>query len=145
MKKTNACVFGLMALAASFAHAETYDATTGYVTLLRNDTDDKEKRSLGLAANWSDELPPHEGTNYYIRAGLVAQGPDSNFTFPASLVAAGDVRCRGNFTGTFTDLKILAGGGIRFTDKGSVVAGKITFLSDGAENPSLMKFGNKDL
>ena len=141
MKKTNACVFGLMALAASFAHAETYDATTGYVTLKYDDTE--AVRSLNSAGNWSDGQAPHAETNYYVRANWTAQGPDSgDFKFPATIVAAGDVRCRAGYTatGTFDDLKILAGGGMKFTHL-CKVAGKITFLSEDAENPSLVKYG----
>lgn len=141
MKKTNACVFGLMALAASFAHAEIYDATTGYVTLKSDDTD--AVRSLNGAGNWSDGKAPHSGTNYYVKAKWTAQGPGSgDFSFPATIVAAGDVRCRAGYaaTGTFADLKILAGGGIKFTDL-CKVAGNITFLSEDADNPSLIKYG----
>ena len=141
MKKTNACVFGLMALATSFAHAETYDATTGYVTM--NNNDSEKVRSLDSAGNWSDGQAPHVGTNYYVRANWTAWGPDSKgFIFPATIVAAGDVRCLAGYsaTGKFDDLKILAGGGIKFTHL-CKVAGKITFLSEDAENPSRLKFG----
>ena len=133
------CLSAGVALCAARA-ADVYDATTGYVTLLGDDTD--SVRSLAAAGNWSDLREPHADTNYYVKSGWTAQGPSASFSFPATLVAAGDVRCRGgnSTTGTFADLKILAGGGIKFTDL-EKVAGKITFLSEDAENPSLLKYG----
>ena len=141
MKKISTYALGLMAFTVSFAYAEIYDATTGYVTLKSDDTE--TVRSLNSAGNWSDEEKPHSGTNYYVKAGWTAQGSDSgDFRFPATIVVAGDVRCRAGYTatGTFDDLKILADGGIKFTHL-CKVAGKITFLSENAENPSLLKYG----
>ena len=111
------CLSAGVALCAARA-ADVYDATTGYVTMRQNDTD--SVRSLAAAGNWSDGRPPHNDppTNYYVKAGFVAQGPAASFDFPSPLVVAGDVRCRGGYstTGTFSDLRLLADGGIRFTD-----------------------------
>ena len=142
MKNKGMRILGISVVAACAASAEVYDATTGYVTMRQSDTD--SVRSLAAAGNWSDGRPPHNDppTNYYVKAGFVAQGPAASFDFPSPLVVAGDVRCRGGYstTGTFSDLRLLADGGIRFTDM-EKIAGKMTFLSEDAEHPSLLKYG----
>lgn len=135
-------LLGALAVAiAQLVRADQYDETTGYVTMLRNDSEDV--RSLAAIGNWSDGLAPHDNppTNYYVRAGWTAQGPADNMMFPSLLMVAGDVRCRGGNgkTGTFKDLRILADGGIKFSDDGKV-AGKITFLSEDAEHPSCIRY-----
>lgn len=142
---------GILCLAAfvlGALHAEdVYDVTTGFVTLLKSDTASPAKTSLSTAGNWSDGQPPHNDppTNYYVAAGLSLRGPADNVMFPSPLFVAGDVQCGGasSKTATFTDLRILPGGSIRYDAIGKL-AGRITFLSEDAENPSFIRYLRND-
>ena len=61
------------------AYAENYDslytADTGYVTMTRNDSDTDS--GFAGAGKWSDELPPHPDTNYYVGVERVFSTPNS--------------------------------------------------------------------
>ena len=134
------CMVAAMSPGAAQADV-IYDATTGFVTLLRNDT--SSTPSLAAAGNWSDGLPPHADppTNYYVAAGLTLMGPAENVTFPSPLYVAGIVLCRGDASNvdTFSDLRILPGGALRY-DNVPTIAGRITFISEDSENPSEIRY-----
>ena len=146
MKNTILCI-AVAVVALCVAYADTYDETTGFVTLLQSDTVKPTQTSLSTAGNWSDGLDPHDDppTNYYVAAGLSLRGPADNVTFPSPLFVAGDVRCCGAWskTGSFSDLRILPGGAISYNEIGKW-GGKITFLSEDAENPSFIKYARSD-
>ena len=155
MKKDKRAVFAgarirssvlcLMAVVSYSLHADVYDATTGFVTLKANDNN--STRSLSSAGNWSDGLSPHDDppTNYYVGVNRTLMGPANSVTFAPPLFVAGTIRlCGGwNHVGTFNDLRILAGGMIRYHEFGTW-AGQITFLSESTENPSIIDYTRTD-
>ena len=150
MNKIMLCI-SVAALCVTYA--DTYDETTGFVTLEKSDAASPAQTSLSTAGNWSDGLPPHDdpATNYYVGAGLELRGPEGgatsggSFTFPAPLYVAGTVRCRGRNTaeGTFSDLYILPNGAIGYYETGAL-KGRITFLSEDAANPSFIRYMRND-
>ena len=137
----------MAAAAICVAHADVYDETTGFVTLKKSDSVKPTQTSLSTAGNWSDGLIPHNDppTNYYVAAGLDLWGPSGSVTFPSPLYIAGGVRCCGGWSGigTFSDLRILAGGTIMYNEVGNL-KGRITFLSEDAENPSCIQYIRSD-
>ena len=137
--RIRAYILGLTAVAALVSVGAVYDETTGFVTLKANDS--SSIRSLSSAGNWSDGLPPHDNppTNYYVAANRTVMGPASDVTFPSPLFVAGTIRCCGGWShnATFSDLRILAGGTLRYHEIGTW-AGRITFISEDAENPSFI-------
>ena len=146
-------ILSMVVAALCVTYADTYDETTGFVTLEKSDAASPVQTSLSTAGNWSDGLPPHDdpATNYYVGAGLELRGPEGaassggSFMFPAPLYVAGTVRCRGRNTaeGTFSDLYILPNGAIGYYETGAL-KGRITFLSEDAANPSFIRYMRND-
>ena len=143
----NKVIFCMAVGAALVVQANVYDASTGFVTLLKSDEKDPKQTSLSTAGNWSDECVPHSNppTNYYVAAGLMLLGPSDNVIFPSPLYMAGTVRCCGGWSksGTFSDLCILSGGSVAYNETGSL-KGQITFLSEDAQKPSCILYARSD-
>ena len=109
------------------ASADVYDASTGYVTLIKdnitgtltafNSDVDKDGNKI-----WSDEAAPHPGTNYYVAAGktfATPTTPGEALTWQGGkLVSAGKIWLVANKDITFPDL-VLQGCKCNFYTAGS--------------------------
>lgn len=128
--------------AFGLVQAETYDASTGYVTLKASDGKVSGNQTYSLTPGyqyhrWSDNQPLHTGTNYYVGAGLVAQASgDASADIVPTIVCAGSVDPRGSSskTYTFTDLRMLAGSKISHNQI-NTKKGTISILSEDPEAP----------
>ena len=129
-------------MAVGLAQAETYDASTGYVTLKASDGKVSGNQTYSLTPGyqyhrWSDNQPLHTGTNYYVGAGLVAQASgDASADIVPTIVCAGSIDPRGGSskTYTFTDLRMLAGSKISHNQI-NTKKGTISILSEDPESP----------
>ena len=132
----------VVGMASGLAGAETYNASTGYVTLLKSDGKVDGNQTYSLTPGyqyhrWSDNQPLHTGTNYYVGAGLVAQASgDASADIVPTIVCAGSIDPRGFSakTYTFTDLRMLAGSKISHNQV-NTKKGTITILSEDPEAP----------
>ena len=101
-------MFALVLFAGMSALAATYNASTGYVTLTTVGSAGTESpfnaqtnidvsaynKDKSIKYFWSDHLPIHAGTNYYLSSGIrtsyyVSNSGPTNFVVPAKVVMAG--------------------------------------------------------
>lgn len=131
----------LVAVGTAFGlvQAETYDASTGYVTLLKSDG--SKQFSLSGAGGWSDGLPPHDTTNYYVRAGWYVRAEAGAFEFPARMVLDGYVVSSGSSSavGTFSHLQMRDGSWIQWSSVPKY-AGLVEIVSTDPENPAKLLY-----
>ena len=88
VKGTRVASLALVIAAASAAFGgygdlpDTFDASTGYVTLNSSDGTGAGNQSFFLKKNWSDGNPPHSDADYYVQAGRSLGTPhvDSDVT-----------------------------------------------------------------
>ncbi len=134
---------------------DTFDASTGYVTLNSSDGTGAGNQSFFLAKNWSDGNPPHLDTNYYVRAGRYlgtphvdsdvtaqqATDPTGYLTFQGrTLVVAGYIwHLNGSYEFTFPDLHMLPGAYIHYTALKPSLNGRMTVYGT-RENPVRVNF-----
>lgn len=81
-------------IAVSAASAATYDASTGYVTLLVKELNDTITPFNVTTENewWSDGLPPHGTTNYFVASGQslsTPKGATQNLTWQGGRLVSG--------------------------------------------------------
>lgn len=114
------------------AYAENYDslytADTGYVTMTRNDSDTDS--GFAGAGEWSDELPPHPDTNYYVGVERVFSTPNStdynDHVFGGGLlVVAGGILHRASSSATISwgEVEFLPGSTYHFGSVGPIASG----------------------
>ncbi|MBR4651870.1 MAG: hypothetical protein IKO72_00785 [Kiritimatiellae bacterium] len=121
---------------------DTFDASTGYVTLNTSDTAGNDGHSSFFdGTNWSDTRPPHSDTNYYVASGKMFGTPrqaayteaqlavdPTALTFKGNiLVCAGEVRGQ-SYTYEFEipDLRMLPGANFYWASPWPQVLGKVT-------------------
>ncbi len=133
--------------AAAFAGAATYDASTGYVTLLNGGVDGESPltsqtvTSGGVQVNaWSDGEAPHSNTNYY--AGKQFRTPTGMTEFQGGRLVMNALvmwKSFGNATLSFPNGLEVAGGTLRCnvnTSNRASVYGPVSFSGNCAVNPS---------
>ena len=133
---------------------DTFDASTGYVTLNASDGYLAGNQSFFFAKNWSDGNAPHPGAGYYVPAGrwlgtphvdsdVTAQldvDPDCQTFKGRTLVIAGYIwHLNGTYEFTFPDLHMLPGAYISYTALKPSLNGKMTVYGT-SENPVRVKF-----
>ena len=70
---------GLAALAWGYGDLpNTFDASTGYVTMKTRDNTGAGNQAFYFGTHWSDGLPPHSDTNYYVKSGMCLGTPHQN-------------------------------------------------------------------
>ena len=145
--------FALAVLLPVLVVAETYDASTGYVTLKASDGKVSGNQTYSLTPGyqyhrWSDDQPLHTGTNYYVGAGLTAQADSSaDAVIEPTLVAAGRIDPRGAWSRvyTFRDLRMLPGSSLNHNQI-NLKKGTITVLSEDPANPAKLNYDrNQDV
>lgn len=133
--------------AATIAGAATYDASTGYVTLLNGGVDGESPltsqtvTSGGVQVNaWSDGEAPHSNTNYY--AGKQFRTPTGMTEFQGGRLVMNALvmwKSFGNATLSFPNGLEVAGGTLRCnvnTSNRASVYGPVSFSGNCAVNPS---------
>ena len=134
---------------------DTFDASTGYVTLNSSDGTGAGNQSFFLAKNWRDGRPPHSDADYYVQAGrwlgtphvdsdVTAQqekDPAGYLTFQGrTLVIAGYIwHLNGTYEFTFPDLHMLPGAYIHYTALKPSLNGMMTVYGTSA-NPVRVNF-----
>ena len=138
-------VMAIVAAATSFGGygdlPDTFDASTGYVTLNANDGTGAGNQSFFLKKNWSDGNAPHAGTNYYVRSNLQLGTPHVDSDVTAQLAVDSDCltfkgdtlvlggciwHLNGTYPFTFPDLRLLPGSKIDYTAFKSSLKGTAT-------------------
>ena len=116
-----------------------YTAETGYVTM--TSSNDKTCSGFVTAGRWSDKLPPHSGTNYYVGIGktmYTTNNPIFNGQVFAGdkLVVAGKILHTAGSSSTISwgDTEFLPGSGYDFGSVGAIQAGTFTVRGT-EENP----------
>ena len=144
MKKISMMIAaGIAALAWSYGDLpNTFDASTGYVTMKTRDNTGAGNQAFYFGTHWSDGLPPHSDTNYYVKSGMClgtphqnsdvtaqqAEDPDGYLTFQGgTLVIAGFLwHLNGTYEFTFPDLHMLPGAYINYTGNKPTLHGTMT-------------------
>lgn len=129
----------VVGMALGLVQAETYDASTGYVTLKNSDS--TKQFSLSGAGGWSDEKPPHDTTNYYVKAGWYVRAEAGAFEFPARMVLDGYVVSSGRSSavGTFSHLQMRDGSSIQWSSVPEY-AGWVEIVATDPENPAKLLY-----
>lgn len=127
---------------------DTFDASTGYVTLTGNDNTGAANQSFFLPTHWSDNQAPHADTNYYVKAGWCLGTPhqDSDVTAQLAidsdcqtfkgrtLVIAGYIwHLNGTYDFTFPDLRMLPNTYISYTAIKTPLSGTMTVYGTAAQ------------
>ena len=133
-------VVGVAGLAWGYGDLpDTFDASTGYVTLTTTDT--TSAQSYFSATHWSDGQPPHANTNYYVKSEWCLGTPFNNDVMTAQLAV--DPTCQtfkghtlviagylwylnASYEFTFPDLRMLPGSYISYTAKKKTLNGTMT-------------------
>ena len=134
---------------------DTFDASTGYVTMSSSDNTGTGNQSFFLAKHWSDGNPPYRGTNYYVQADRMlgtphvnddvtaqqAKDPTGYLTFQGgTLVVAGYIwHLNGTYEFTFPDLHMLPGSYIQYTAIKPSLHGTMTVYGT-SENPARINY-----
>jgi len=143
-RRTILAASAVFSLAACMCRAEAYDATTGYVTLSRQGTG-----GFTGADGWSDGMPPHSGTNYYISATGSLHFNNANalgMVFPGDrLVVEGKIEHSVGWGGKFGwgEVEFLPGAIYYYWSPGEITNGSWT-VSATAENPFLIQYSRDD-
>lgn len=116
--------------AACTAGAANYDATTGYVTLLKEGTGSVTAFNAADGNDfWSDRLAPHKGTNYYTGSVTFATptSPGSALEWGGGrLVSEGRIWLVANKNITFGDLVMLPGSEFYLAGTPGATLGNVT-------------------
>ena len=135
-RTTGAALVALTAFCA-FAEPDVYDETTGFVTCLTT-------KSAGFVMDpttWSDGVPVHNDTNYYVGVGYSAKTGDydatsKSATFAPSLYVAGQIGTSGQASNVmiFDDLRMLPGSTL-YNSSVPTWKGKMTVLTPEGSDP----------
>ena len=148
---------GLAALAWGYGDLpNTFDASTGYVTMKTRDNTGAGNQAFYFGTHWSDGLPPHSDTNYYVKSGMCLGTPHQNsdvtaqqaidsdgyLTFQGrSVVIAGYIwHLNGTYEFTIPDLHMLPGAYISYTANKPTLHGTMTVYGTKA-TPTRIQFG----
>ena len=157
MKKVGmVLVTGLAVLAWGYGDLpNTFDASTGYVTMKTRDNTGAGNQAFYFGTHWSDGLPPHSDTNYYVKSGMCLGTPHQNsdvtaqqaidsdgyLTFQGrSVVIAGYIwHLNGTYEFTIPDLHMLPGAYISYTANKPTLHGTMTVYGTPAQ-PTRINF-----
>ena len=134
-----ACVPFAAYVSFAASYDSLYTAETGYVTM--TSSNDKSCSGFVTAGRWSDKLPPHSGTNYYVGTGktmYTTNNPIFNGQVFAGdkLVVAGKIlhTAGSRVTVSWGDTEFLPGSGYDFGSVGAIQTGTFT-VKGTEENP----------
>ena len=152
--RTRVASLALVIAAASAASGgygdlpDTFDASTGYVTLNASDNTGAANQSFFLPTHWSDNQAPHADTNYYVKAGWCLGTPHQNSDVTAQLAIDPDCQTfkgrtlviagylwhlNGTYDFTFPDLRMLPNTYISYTAIKTPLSGTMTVYGTEAQ------------
>ena len=134
-----ACVPFAAYVSFAASYDSLYTAETGYVTMKGDDSTDNS--GFAGKGKWSDGLPPHADTNYYVGTGRRFITPNNSslnahvFQGNKLVVAGKIVHTAGSSSRiSWGDTEFLPGSGYDFSSVGAIQAGTFTVRGT-EENP----------